>query len=68
MILFEDECSISNTATVSYGWSEKGKQPLVRCKQKKRERETFFGSVDIDTGKVVAQSAKRGIIRHLRNI
>ena len=38
MFLFEDECSMSNTAIVSYKWSTKGKQPIIAQKQSRRER------------------------------
>ena len=60
MILFEDECSLSNTATLSYSWSIKGKQPMVIQKQKNRERQTLFGCVEPATGIVVAKRADRG--------
>lgn len=53
MILFQDEASLSNTATVSYAWSGKGKQPKIKQKQKKRERRTLFGCVDPKSGIVV---------------
>jgi hypothetical protein len=36
---------MSNTADVSYKWSEKGIQPLIEQKQRNRERRTLFGSV-----------------------
>jgi hypothetical protein len=39
--LFEDEFSLSNTATVHYQWGKKGKQPTISCKQRQRERQTF---------------------------
>ena len=60
MILYEDECSLSNTATLSYSWSVKGKQPIVKQKQNRRERQTMFGCVEPETGKVVAKRADRG--------
>lgn len=59
-IVFEDECSISNTATVSYSWAEKGVQPKIEAKQTKRERQTFFGCVDYTDGKVIVKRAERG--------
>jgi putative transposase len=59
-MVFEDEASISNTATVSYKWEIKGKQPLIKTKQSKRERQTFFGCVAPTTGEVVAKRANRG--------
>lgn len=51
---------MSNTATVSYKWSIKGKQPQIETKQRKRERETFFGALSPLTGKVTAKTAERG--------
>lgn len=51
---------MSNTATVSYQWSEKGKQPKVIQKQRKRERRTLFGCVEPSTGKVVTNIEERG--------
>ena len=60
MILFEDECSLSNTATISYTWIERGKQPKIECKQRRKERVTLFGAVDYSSGQVIAQYAKKG--------
>ena len=51
---------MSNTAVVSYKWSEKGKQPLITQKQSRRERRTLFGSVNPITGEVIAQQAEKG--------
>lgn len=51
---------MSNTADVSYKWSEKGKQPVIEQKQYKRERLTLFGSVNPISGKVIVQQAERG--------
>ena len=51
---------MSNTAVVSYKWSEKGKQPLITQKQSGRERRTLFGSVNPITGEVIAQQAEKG--------
>jgi len=51
---------LSNTATVSYQWSEKGKQPKIKQKQRKRERRTLFGCVEPTTGKVVTSIEQRG--------
>ena len=58
--MFEDEASLSNTATVSYGWSEKGRQPQITQIQRKRERKTIFGCVNPKSGEVVAQASDRG--------
>lgn len=60
MFLFEDECSMSNIAVVSYKWSEKGKQPIIMQKQSIRERCTLFGSINPITGEVIIQKAEKG--------
>lgn len=60
MVVFQDEASLSNTATVSYSWAEKGKQPKVNQKQRKRERKTLFGCIEPKTGIVVAGKADKG--------
>lgn len=60
MIVFEDEASLSNTATVSYKWGLRGHQPQISQKQRKRERRTLFGCVDPDSGIVVTRVAERG--------
>ena len=51
---------MSNTADLSYKWSEKGKQPMIEQKQYKRERLTLFGSVNPISGEVIVQQADRG--------
>lgn len=51
---------MSNTASVSYAWSEKGKQPKVVQKQKNRERVTLFGAVNPATGEVIVKQANKG--------
>jgi transposase len=58
--VYEDECSLSNTATLSYNWNEKGKQPIIKQKQNRRERETLFGCVEPETGKVLVKRAQHG--------
>lgn len=72
MILFEDEFSLSNTATLSYAWSPKGVQPLVNYVQKKRERQTTFGSINIRTGKITISFSDTGnyktFKRHLKKV
>jgi transposase len=71
-LLYEDECSLSNTATVSYQWSKKGKQPKVQCKQQKRERQTVFGSFNYDSGQITVSFADRGnsytFKKHLKKV
>ncbi|MDR2057385.1 MAG: IS630 family transposase [Dysgonamonadaceae bacterium] len=60
MVLFEDEASLSNTAGVSYAWSEKGKQPKVFQSQRKRERRTLFGAVNPHSGELIVDTAESG--------
>ena len=59
-MLFEDEFSLSNTATLSATWSQKGKQPVVISKQKERERLTGFGSVNPISGQIIVDFKARG--------
>jgi transposase len=70
--LFEDEFSLSNTATLSATWSLKGQQPQVWCKQAKKERVTGFGTVNPLTGQLVASFAKIGnaetFKKHLKKV
>ncbi|MDR2065205.1 MAG: hypothetical protein LBP85_05810 [Prevotellaceae bacterium] len=57
MVLFEDETSLSNTSTVLYAWSEKGKQSKVIQSQRKRERRTIFGAVNPHIGELIVDTA-----------
>ncbi|HSV87210.1 MAG TPA: IS630 family transposase, partial [Bacteroidales bacterium] len=70
--LFEDEFSLSNTATISYNWAVRGKQPRIRSKQNRRERQTTFGSINIRTGQMVINFSDKGnyksFKKHLKNI
>ena len=71
-MLYEDECSMSNTATVSYKWSLKGKQPIIECKQNKRERQTVFGSYNYGSGEITISFADKGnantFKKHLKKV
>jgi len=71
-VLFEDEFSLSNTATLSYTWSPVGEQPIVSCKQAKRERVTGFGSVNPLTGQLIVNFATKGntetFKKHLKKV
>ena len=71
-MLYEDECSLSNTATVGYQWSEKGKQPTIKCKQSRRERQTVFGSYNYGTGQITVSFADKGntntFKKHLKKV
>jgi transposase len=71
-VLFEDEFSLSNTATLSATWSQKGKQPKIDCKQYKKERVTGFGTINPLTGQLVANFAQNGnaetFKKHLRKV
>jgi len=63
---------LSNTATVSYQWSARGKQPKVCCKQRRRERQTVFGTVNPLTGQIVISFENKGnattFKKHLKKV
>jgi putative transposase len=59
-VLFKDEASLSNTATVSYGWSLKGVQPEICQPQRKRERRTLFGAMNPRMGDLLTSVEERG--------
>ncbi|NOU16987.1 MAG: IS630 family transposase [Bacteroidales bacterium] len=70
--MFEDEFSLSNTATLSYMWGLKGKQPVVGCKQRQGERQTTFGGLNIASGQVTVNFADKGnymsFRKHIRKL
>ncbi len=72
MLLFEDECSFSNTAGVGYNWSPKGAQPAVVCKQRKQERLTLMGSLNYETGQATVDFHEKGnqasFRKHIRRV
>ena len=72
MVLFEDEFSLSNTATISSSWAPIGEQPIISCKQARRERVTGFGSINPQTGQLIVNFAQKGnavtFKKHLRKI
>ena len=51
---------MSNTATVSYSWAKRGKQPKISQPQRKKERRTIFGCVCPDSGKLITHVAEKG--------
>jgi transposase len=63
---------MSNTATISYQWAKKGKQPQIQCKQRQRERQTVFGSYNYDSGQITVSFADRGngdtFKKHLKKV
>lgn len=63
---------MSNTATVSYKWGVKGKQPIIECKQRQRERQTVFGSYNYGSGEITVNFADRGntasFKKHLKKV
>ena len=71
-MLYEDEFSLSNTATIGYKRSPKGHQPQIQCKQRKRERQTVFGSLNYDTGQITINFEERGnsttFKKHLKKV
>ena len=71
-MLYEDEFSLSNTATLNYGWGLKGRQPIVDCKQRGRERNTTFGSYNYMTGQMTINFSLAGnaktFKKHLKKV
>lgn len=71
-MLFEDEFSLSNAATLHYQWSPVGQQPEVPVQQSKKERKTAFGSLNYETGQVTVHFSDNGntktFIRHLQKV
>jgi transposase len=67
VVLFQDEFSLSNTATLCATWSPKGKQPEIFCKKSQRERVTGFGTVNPLTGQLVANFAQAGNAHTFKN-
>jgi transposase len=63
---------LSNTATISYQWGQKGVQPLVKCKQRGRERRTVMGSYNYGTGQITVSFHEKGnyqsLKKHLKKI
>ena len=68
VVLFQDEFSLSNTATLSATWALKGQQPEIPCKQAKKERKTGFGTVDPNTGQLLVNFADAGNSDTFKNI
>lgn len=65
--MFEDEFSLSNTASVSYKWAKKGEQPKIKCKQRRRERNTAMGSYNFETGQITVSFHNRGNYQSFKN-
>lgn len=63
---------MSNTATLSYAWAPIGRQPVIMCKQKGKERQTMFGSLNYRTGQITVSFAERGnyesFKKHLKKV
>jgi len=72
VLLYEDEFSLSNTATMGYKWGKKGVQPLIKSKQRGRERKTAIGSYNFETGQATVSFHDRGnyksFKKHLKKI
>lgn len=60
IFLFDDEFSLSNTATLPYTWGVKEQQPVVDRKQRQRERHTTFGGLNIAYGQITTRFADKG--------
>ena len=71
-MLYEDEFSLSNTATLNYLWAKKGNQPQIACKQRGRERKTVFGSYNYETGQMTINFNDKGnaktFKKHLKKV
>jgi transposase len=63
---------LSNTATLSAAWAEKGLQPIIDCKQAKKERVTGFGCANPLTGQLGTNFAEtrnaKTFKKHLRKV
>jgi transposase len=63
---------LSNTATLSYTWAPVGEQPVISCKQIKKERVTGFGTVNPLTGQLTVNFAPKGntvtFKKHLKSV
>lgn len=72
VLLFEDEFSLSNTATIGYAWSKIGFQPMVQAKQRGRERMTGMGSYNYLTGQITVSFHAKGnyktFKKHLKKV
>jgi transposase len=70
--LFEDEFSLSNTATIGYKWGKVGRQPKVMAKQRGRDRKTAMGSYNYGTGQITVSFHERGnyksFKKHLKKV
>jgi len=51
---------MSNTAAIGFKWAEKGTQPMIKQKQRGRERITLFKSVNPISGEEIVQKANKG--------
>lgn len=70
--MYEDEFSLSNTATLNCKWGKKGVQPKVMCKQRGKERMTGMGSYNYNTGQITVSFHKKGnyqsFKKHLKKV
>jgi transposase len=71
-LLYEDEFSLSNTATVGYKWGKVGCQPKIMVKQRRRERKTAMGSYNFETGQLTVSFHEKGnyksFKKHLKKV
>lgn len=58
--MFEDEISLALSSTVSYKWSERGQQPNIKVIQKRKKRQTIFGSVNYESGQLTITRSDKG--------
>lgn len=71
-MLFEDEFSLSNTATVGHKWGKVGQQPQIPAKQRGRQRQTAMGSYNYGSGQITVTFHDRGnyqsFKKHLKKV
>lgn len=60
VLLYADEFSFSNTATLNYCWSERGVQPKISCKDRNREQLTVFVRYNYHTGQIIINFKETG--------
>lgn len=57
MVLAMDEASVYLQATTMAVWAPKGQEVVVRC-QPGREKTSFYGTLDLRTGREIVREAQ----------
>jgi len=61
-----DEAALHSIPSIIQTWSPKGIQPQVLADNKKRQRVTLFGTVNLKNGRITSAVAERGNIKTFR--